>query len=270
MQDALLALPLGALIGLSLGMLGAGGSILTVPALVLLIGQTPHEAAATSLVVVGSIAATGALAHRRRGSVRLRAGLAFAATGAVSSLLASYVSLQTDPDLLALGFSAVMLAAATAMWRSARAGARPAPDGIEAEGDEREATASSPAARRHGRVGRTLLAGALVGLLTGFFGIGGGFLAVPALIFALGLDVTTAVGTSLVVIALNAAVALVPRITGDLVDPAVTVVFVVGGAAGALAGTHAAHRLPQRRLKGAFAVIVVITSVALASSTLAG
>src|SRR5690606_19102148 len=148
-------------------------------------------------------AASAAVGHRRRGSVRLRAGLAFALPGIAGSILASNASLRTDPDALALAFAGIMLVAATAVWRSAARASN---------------SNEAPAVPTH-RIRRTIMAGLVVGVLTGYFGIGGGFLAVPALTWALGVSMTTAVGTSLLVIALNAAAALVPRIANDLVDP---------------------------------------------------
>lgn len=252
MTDLLLALPLGILIGLSLGALGAGGSILTVPALVLVLGQTPHEAASTSLIVVGITAAAAAVGHHRRGAVRLRAGSLFALAGVAGSLLGTFASVHTDPDALALAFATIMLVAATFMWRSVTTTA------------EQNSDADAPTHP----IPRTFAAGSTVGLLTGFFGIGGGFLAVPALTYALGLRITTAVGTSLLVIALNSTTALAPRIADGLIDPAVTTTFVAGGLLGGAIGTRVAHRTDPARLKRAFAILVVITAFALSVDTL--
>lgn len=253
MSDLLLAVPLGIVIGLSLGALGAGGSILTVPALVLVLGQGPHEAAATSLVVVGSTAAAAAVGHRRRGSLRFRAGLLFALAGIVGSVLGTLASVRTDPDVLTLAFAGIMFIAAAFMWRSSRSpGGEPRP--------ERPA---HPAPR-------TIAAGSTVGLMTGYFGIGGGFLAVPALTFALGLNITTAVGTSLLVIALNSTTALIPRLAHDLIDPALTAAFVAGGLLGGIAGTRIAHHVDPTRLKQTFALVIVVTAIALASKSLTG
>ncbi len=256
-QDVLLALPLGLLIGLSLGALGAGGSILTVPALVLVLGQSPHEAAGTSLVVVGSIAATGAIEHRRRGSMRLRAGLAFAAAGIIGSLVGSVLSVRTAPDVLALAFSAIMLVAAAMMWRDTR------------PHDTGDAGVASHASLTT-KITRTVIAGSVVGFLTGYFGIGGGFLAVPALTFALGVPITVAVGTSLLVIALNSATALAPRLGGDVIDWTITAAFVAGGVIGAFSGARIAHRVAPARLKRAFAIVVACIAVILAVHAAAG
>lgn len=251
MEHLLLALPLGLLVGLSLGALGAGGSILTVPALVLVLDQTPHEAASTSLVVVGATAAAGAVSHYRRGAVRVRAGLAFAVAGVAGSVAGSYASVRTDPEVLALAFSAIMIIAAAAMWRKASA-------------DTTEDTLRAPPPNR---IARTLVAGSAVGVLTGFFGIGGGFLAVPALTFALGLDIATAVGTSLLVISLNSATALIPRLGHDLIDLNVTAGFVIGGIIGASVGASIAHRANPAVLKRAFAITVFAIALLLASDT---
>lgn len=111
----LLALPVGLLIGLSLGALGAGGSILTVPALVYLLGQTPHQATTMSLLVVGGAALAGVGAHWRAGRVRLGPGLVFGLLGSAGSVLGSKASALADPDVLLLGFAGLMVAAAVAM-----------------------------------------------------------------------------------------------------------------------------------------------------------
>jgi len=257
-HEALLALPLGLLIGLSLGSLGAGGSILTVPALVLVLGQTPHEAAGTSLVVVGSIAATGALEHRRRGSVRLRAGLAFAAAGIAGSLVGSFLSIRTAPDLLALAFSAIMLLAAAMMWRDTTR---------SQDADLADVSGSATLATK---ITRTLAAGSVVGFLTGYFGIGGGFLAVPALTYALGVPITVAVGTSLLVIALNSATALAPRLGEDVINWTITAAFVAGGVAGALGGARVAHGIDPARLKRSFAIVIACIAGILATHAATG
>lgn len=246
MVELLISVALGALVGASLGALGAGGSILTVPALILFLDLSPHEAAATSLIVVGVTAAAAAIAHYRRGAVDLGAALRFAAAGLVASLAGSYLSGGIDARALTLAFAAVMVVAAMFMWRGASNG-----------------SASDAATQPNHVIPRTLAAGSAVGVLTGVFGIGGGFLAVPALTFALGLGITTAVGTSLVVIAINAAVALVPRLAGGAIEPAITAYFVIGGLIGGLIGTRIAHRVDPARLKRAFALLVLIAALAL-------
>ncbi|MCW2962383.1 MAG: hypothetical protein JWM90_2770 [Thermoleophilia bacterium] len=262
MHEVLLAIPLGIAIGISIGALGAGGSILTIPALVLILGQDAHEAATTSLFVVGSAAAVGAIVHHRKGTVRLRSALVFAGVGVVGSLLAGYASVRTDSETFTFALAGIMLVAAVLVGR------RGEPDGDGGAGAEAGATAAGAASAdralpRHALL-RTLAAGTLVGVVTGFFGVGGGFLTVPALIYALGLPLTVAVGTSLVVTTLNAATALVPRIGSDLLEPGITIAFVLTSVTGSIIGARIAHRLPQRALRIGFVVLVVLTAVALA------
>ena len=248
---ALLASPLGFLIGLSLGALGGGGSILAVPALVYVAGQTPKEAVATSLVIVAAVSVFGLVPHWRAGRVRVRAGLTFSAAGVAGSLLGSAANGAVDPDVLLLAFAVVMVVAAVAMLRR---GAVPAPAG--AQGSTRVETRVDV-----GTVVKVLVAGSAVGLMTGFFGVGGGFVIVPALVLALRFPMPEAVGTSLVVIAINSLVALAARLGSGHLDWTVAVPFVVSGAVGVLVGSRLADRVDPSRLVGWFAALLVAVAV---------
>jgi uncharacterized membrane protein YfcA len=248
----LLAIPAGLLVGLSLGTLGAGGSILTVPILVYLLGQDPHHATTISLIVVGVAAIAGAVAHHRAGRVRLGTGLVFGLLGVVGSYLGSRASAAVDQHVLLLGFAALMVAAATAMLvRQRRKPVRQPPSGAGTTTlvDRRTAV-------------KTVGAATVVGLLTGFFGVGGGFVVVPALVLALGLDTATAVGTSLIVIAINSALALTTRVITQPVpiDLPLLALFGVSAIVGVLVGNRLAARLDQRRLTVAFAVLLVLVA----------
>lgn len=235
---------LGALIGLALGMLGGGGSILTVPILVYILRQDPHIAVATSLVIVGANALTGALLHRRAGHVRLRQALLFGAYGIPAAYGAARLSsLLSGPMLLVL-FALLMLVIAVLMLRG----------GITS----RPATARPPMAWW-----RVLLGGVGVGFLTGFLGVGGGFLIVPALVLLVGMDMPDAVGSSLVVIALNSAAGLLGHISDGALPWTMIGLFVSAGLGGLLLGTRAAHRLSPARLRQSFAVFVVALAIVL-------
>ncbi|GAA5154078.1 sulfite exporter TauE/SafE family protein [Amycolatopsis dongchuanensis] len=250
----LLALPVGLLIGLSLGPLGAGGSILTVPALVYLLGQAPHEATTTSLLVVGGAALAGVGAHWRAGRVRLGPGLVFGVLGAAGSVVGSKVSALVDPDVLLLGFAGLLVAAGAAMpARTRRCPAEPVGGGGVAT--RQRVTVA--------RAVRVVAAASVVGLLTGFFGVGGGFVVVPALVLALGYDTAAAVGTSLVVIAINSAVALATRVSGQGLVPdwRLLGVFLAAAVAGVLAGSRVSARVAPGRLTKAF--VVMLGAVAL-------
>jgi uncharacterized membrane protein YfcA len=239
-----IAVPAGLLIGLLLGALGGGGSILTVPVLVYLLHQDPHTATAGSLLIVGITAAGGTIAHRRAGRVRLAPGIAFGVLGVAGSYAGTRLSASVAPDLLLSLFAGLMLAAAAAMLRRQRGMAgRP------------ERAAGSTAFRR---ILKIIAAATGVGLLTGFFGVGGGFVIVPALVLALGFDMPAAVGTSLLVIAINSAAALAARLGGHLsLDWPLLAVFTAAAMAGMLAGNRVASRVDPSRLTAAFTVLLI-------------
>ncbi len=244
----LLAATVGTLIGLSLGALGGGGSILTVPVLVYLLGQPPHQAVTASLLVVAIAAVAGAVSHARAGRVRLSEGAAFGALGIAGSYLGSRASAAVPANVLLAGFGVLMIAVAAAMILRRRA-----------------RDAGRHTGRPASRAGRGLLVAAAatgVGLITGFFGVGGGFVVVPALVLVLGFDMVTAAGTSLVVIAINSAAALAARGgTGALsLDWALVGAFTAAAVAGALAGGRLAGRVSPQRLATAFTVLIVVVA----------
>jgi uncharacterized membrane protein YfcA len=235
-----LGLALAGVIGLSLGLLGGGGSILTVPVLVYVLGYGAKPAIAMSLPVVGVTSLAGAALHWRLGNVRLRAALLFgvlAMAGAYGGArLAGHVSGALQLALLAL----VMLGAAVSMFRSGGRGAEEAAGNRQAPG----AAVLVPAALG-------------VGALTGLVGIGGGFLIVPALVLLARLPMRQAVGTSLVVIAMNTAAGFAGYLGTVDIDWSFLAGFTGVAVLGALAGTAAARAVPQRTLKRAFAVFLV-------------
>ena len=253
----LLASPLGLLIGLSLGALGGGGSILAVPALVYAAGQTPREATASSLLLVGTASLIGLRPHMRSGRVRMATGFAFGAAGIPGSLLGSALNRRLDPDLLLLGFAGLVLVAA---WRMLTGCPTCTKVG------EEEALQGGGATRTRARVdvGRALAvvaAGTGVGFLTGLFGVGGGFVIVPALTLLLGLNMPSAIGTSLLVIAINSAVGLAARVGTTTIDWGVTVPFAVAAVIGVLSGGHLADRLDPRRSLRWFAGLLVAVAL---------
>jgi uncharacterized membrane protein YfcA len=260
---ALLASPLGFLIGLSLGALGGGGSILAVPVLVYVAGQDAKAATATSLVLVTMTALVGIVPHWRAGRVRLLPGLVFGAVGVIGAIVGSRLNERADPDVLLLLFAGVMVAAAVGMWRSARR--RRSQSASAAGAPEPQTTIVSVDARTAVRVA---LAGSLVGLLTGFFGVGGGFVIVPMLVLALGFSMPEAVGTSLLVIVINSLVALVMRAGAGGVEWTVVVPFAVSSLAGVLVGGRLAGRRDPSSLQQAFAVLLVIVALYTATTSL--
>jgi len=230
----LLDLALGFGIGLSLGMLGGGGSILTVPALVYLVGQPPSAAVATSLAIVGANSVLGASFHRAQGTLNWRVAVLFGGAGMAAAYLAAGLSRVFSPAGLLVTFAVLMLVISGLMlspWQLRRA---------------------EPAATNWAVV---LVSGAGVGLLTGLLGVGGGFLIVPVLVMLVGLPMAQAVGTSLMVIAMNSLAGLLGHLGGAF-DPALTTVFVAAGLAGTFTGTRLAGRLPAEQLRKGFAVLV--------------
>ena len=232
---ALLAL----FIGITLGLLGGGGSILTVPAFVYAFGLDPKRAIAMSLPVVGGAALVGAIQHWRKGNVALRTALPFGAAAMIGAYAGARLAGYLNGHIQLVLFALVMLAASFSMFRSS----------LRAEPVTPAATASWPA---------LLAIGVGVGSLTGLLGAGGGFLIVPALVLLGGLPMSQAVGTSLLVITMNTTAGFLGY-RGE-VDIDWPLVLRVGGIAaiGILVGSALVQYVPQRALKRAFALLLVI------------
>ncbi len=276
----LLALPIGILIGLSLGALGGGGSILTVPALVYLLSVSPHSATTASLIIVGVTSLVGVAAHLRAGRVRVRPGIIFGVLGAGGAFLGSRLSASIDPDVLLATFSVLMAGAAVTMLRRRRGSTTPAPELPASSQPTIPADAPTgpgggvavrhapplalPRAREASPVSpvRVVIAATIVGLVTGFFGVGGGFVVVPALVLALGFDMPTAVGTSLLVIVINSASALLSRLgTHVSIEPRLLLTFTAAAIAGAVAGSRIASKVRPERLVRAFALLMIAVAL---------
>ena len=259
---ALLASPLGFLIGLSLGALGGGGSIVAVPALVYAAGESAHAATTTSLVLVGIAALVGVGTHWRAGRVRVGTGVVFGLAGIGGSVAGSTLNRSLDPNVLLLGFSGLLLIAAWRMLTGCptctRVGERRAPVDLSAAGGSSSAVAVR-ARVDVGTASRVVVAGTAVGFLTGLFGVGGGFVIVPGLALVMRLPMPEAIGTSLLVIAINSATALAFRLTTTSIDWATIVPFTVAAVAGVISGGRVAGRLdPQRSLRWFAALLVAI------------
>lgn len=243
----LLAIPLGVAIGLAVGMLGGGGSVLAVPVLVYLLDQSVPEATTASLVVVAAGAVAGGLGHARAGRVCWRHAGSFTAA-AIPGIAAGTLAAEAVSGGALLGaFALLMLAAAHATWRKA--------EEQDADPDQR---APSGSACPPLRLPRDILAGAAIGLVTGFFGVGGGFLIVPTLAVALAFTMRTAVGTSLAIITATSVLGVSAHlIAGRGLDGGITAAMTAGCVVGALAGAVAAGRVSQQVLGRAFALLVV-------------
>ena len=248
----LLAIPFGLLIGLVVGTVGGGGAILALPVLVYVLGEGVSGASTASLIVVAIAAAIGGAALALRGHVCWRIALTFTLPASLATVLGTYANGAVSARVLILAFVPVMVAAAGGTWH--RAG---------------ETTSETIGECPRPRLGRTLVAGSGVGLLTGFFGVGGGFLIVPVLTLWLGVCFRRAVATSLVVITLTGLVALIGHlVAGATINAPVTAALAGATASGALAGTLVAQRLPQATLGRAFATVVGLVAVFLLVDTL--
>jgi uncharacterized membrane protein YfcA len=237
----ILGFALAALIGLSLGLLGGGGSVLTVPVFVYVLGFDPKDAIAMSLPVVGATSLVGAVSHWRSGNVRLRTALLFGVVAMAGSYLAARFLAPRMSGTLQLALLAiVMLVAAVSMFRSA---GRPQP----------APTAGEPP------LALPLLGGValLVGAMTGIVGIGGGFLIVPALVLLARVPMKQAIGTSLLVIAMNTASGYVGYAGRTTMAWGFLAGFTLIAIAGILAGARLVQYVSQAQLKRAFAVFLI-------------
>jgi uncharacterized protein len=263
---ALLVSPLGFLIGVSLGALGGGGSILAVPVLVYAAGETPQAATTTSLVVVGATALGGMFAHLRAGHVRVLPGVVFGLAGIGGALLGTRLNDAVNANVLLLAFAGLMLIAAWRMWANqTEPGAGDEDFGPYPEASPATAVGAAPDTATTQRLqvttvvaAKVLAAGSVVGFITGFFGVGGGFIIVPALVLTLGFGMADAVGTSLLVIAINSAVALTTRVGTTGVEWDVAIPFTIAGLLGVSVGKALADRLPTVTLVRWFVGLLVV------------
>lgn len=250
----------GALIGLSLGALGGGGSILAVPVLVYLLGQSPAQATTGSLVVVGVTSLIGAVTAYRAGNVMLGRGAAFGLVAIGGAVVGARASASVADSVLLAAFAVLMLVVGSLMavrqFRGRRSGTPDPSPSLRV--DDPIITFTPTFACQCSRAVKVLLTATAVGLLTGFLGVGGGFLVVPALLLALALPMEYAVGTSLVVIAITSAVALTVRAgSGIAPDWGLVLLLTLASAAGGFLGARLALRTDTRRLSGAFTVLVL-------------
>jgi len=230
-------------VGVLLGLLGGGGSILTVPLLVYVLGVEPRTAIAMSLVVVGVTSASGALLHARAGRVRWRTALVFGSGGMTGAFVGGRINPFIPSTTLLLLFAGVMVAAAVAMLRRK---------------DTPPSSASTPAPEVI-PVSRVLAQGVAVGLLSGLVGAGGGFLIVPALALV-GLPTPVATATSLVVIALQSAAGFVGHLGHAPLPWALTGAVLAAAMTGSLVGGRLAGHIAPATLRRGFAVFVLATA----------
>jgi hypothetical protein len=303
MATALLAAAVGILLGAALGMFGGGGGILAVPMLVGLLGMDVDQAATASLVIVLFGALGGLVSHHRAGRVRWRAGLAFGAVSVGGAALGAVLAGRVPDGIKLAAFTVLMVAAGLAMLRNARrqpSGAAEGPvgsvrlvsapavratsadqspsDGVDPGAALLDVPAADlpPAAALPSPAGRPSIALVVLlatgtGLVTGFLGVGGGFLVVPALVLSLGMPVANATATGLVVIAIASVSALVVRVgqAEALTEPGLVALIVVATVGASLAAARLSGRLSPRALGTGFAVLVLAMSVLVAVQAVA-
>ncbi len=236
----------GSAVGFTLGLVGGGGSILAVPLMVYLVGiDDPHVAIGTSALAVAANALIGLTGHARRHNVKWRCAAAFAVAGVIGAWFGALVGKAIDGQKLLVLFALLMLVVAGLMFRSRGR-----------EGD--------PAVvLNRGNAPRLLLSGGVTGLLSGFFGIGGGFLVVPSLIASTGMPILFAVGSSLVAVTAFGLTTALSYATSGLVLWSLAAAFVVGGAIGGVLGTRTATRLADRKglLNLVLAALIVVVAL---------
>lgn len=266
------AVPVGLLIGLTMGALGGGGSILTVPVLVFLLGMDPAAATTGSLIIVGITAAVATLAAYRRGRVKVAQGAVFGLLGAGGAVAGTMLSLAVPPAVLMTAFAGLMVTVGALMLIKGRTPARvgapgadePVPFDVPIIAFTPRFVCACP------RAAKVLVAALLVGVVTGFFGVGGGFLVVPALVLALDFPMAAAVGTSLLVIAINSGVSLAVRVPsiGAEVDWVLIGMFTAASVVGGLVGGRLAARARPDLLRTGFAVLVVVVGLVTAARSI--
>ena len=237
-----LTLLLSVLIGLSLGMLGGGGSILTVPILTYVAGLDPKEAIAASLFVVGVTSAVSAVTHARHQRVRWRTGLIFGAAGMLGAFAGGLLGGRIPGNILMIAFALMMLTTSIAMIRGRK-------------------KHSEDAGEKKLPLTRIIIDGLVVGLVTGLVGAGGGFLVVPALALLGGMPMPIAVGTSLVVIALKSFAGLAGYLTTVSLDWALVGGVTLAAVLGSFLGARLAGRIPETSLRKGFGYFVLLMGV---------
>ena len=288
-MTTLVALGLGLIIGAFLGALGGGGAILTVPALVYLLGQSARDATTSSLVIVGASALTGMIGYGRSGHVRWRLGTMFGVAGTVAAYAGTALNRHVNQHYLLMSFAVVMGLAATGMLLRTRnrtsttantsaadtgsikvfgaaAGTGPGPGTVTAQAAPPVVETPAPAAevgdgRRWNAAARILISGLGVGFMTGFFGVGGGFVIVPVLVLLYDLSMPVAAATSLLIIAINSAASLLARGTIAHFHWAIIVPFTIAAMVASLSGQMVADKIPDRLLTRIFAVMLIAIGV---------
>lgn len=261
----------GIIVGLSLGLTGGGGSILAVPMLVFGVHMTPKTAALVSLVAVGGVALVGAVRKLRTGEVEWTAGTALGIGGVLGAPAGIWLSQFLPSRLMLLIFSALMVLVAAAMWLRASRQGKEATEYRDAAFTQqvtarRGATCSIHPSGKLVLTSRCLLIigaiGTATGVMSGIFGVGGGFIIVPALTMIAGLSIRRAVATSMLAVGLVSLSSVASGIlAGRSIPIQATSLFAAGGVAGLLAGITIGARLPAAAIQKIFSCVIAIVAV---------
>ncbi len=242
METVVLGVTFGVLVGLCLGLLGAGGSIITVPILVYALDLTAHEASGTSLIIVGAVAITGAYSQIRAKRADVRTGVVGGVSGIAGAFLGARLNAIADGELILFLLGILCLAASIRMGLS-----------IPRLPDRPEQPARQEALLRP----KVIIAGLVLGTLSGFFGIGGGFLVVPLLVLYFDIPMRWASGTSLMVISINSIAGFLGHLSFGTIRFDVAGPMLGAGVIGVLGGTRLTGRVNERPLRGLFALMLI-------------
>lgn len=260
-----LSLLFGAIVGLSLGLTGGGGAIFAVPLLVYGLGVPARDAVGVSLAAVGATALVGFLHRWTIGQVEIRTGLLFAVAGMVGAPIGTWIAGRVPETVLLLLFAGIMGIVAVKLWRQASqspivSATCPSDERTDEPTCRRDSTGLLILSSRCAVL--LLIVGVLTGVLSGMFGVGGGFVIVPALVLFSGMSMHRAVGTSLLVISLVGVSGIASQVwAGRAIPAVVTMLFVSGGIAGLFAGQQIGKRLPGPQLQRVFAVAILFVAV---------
>lgn len=271
---------LGLVMGLVVGALGGGGGVLTVPLLVYVLGLTAQSATTSSIIIVGITALFGTLARLRGKLIDWRTGLIFGVLGVPAAYLGTVLNRHVDQRVLLLAFAAITVVAAIAMLVNNRSSGPESPAEDDAPAGPSGGTATSTTIRSTtqlasgrrqilGTAAKVVLSGLVVGFMTGFLGVGGGFLVVPALVIILRMPMTYAIGTSLLIITVNSLSSMAFRLGSPLhLDWRLVVPFTVLAVVGSLLGKRVADKFSGEALIKAFAVMLILVGGYVAAQTL--
>ena len=246
----LLSMVSGLAVGFTLGLIGGGGSILAIPLLLYFVGiNDVHYAIGTTALAVGVNAYINSLSHLRHSKVNIKVGIFFSAVGVIGVVIGSSIGLITNSSSLLILFSILMMAIGVFMYLGK---GRKEPEIVQ--GDQKETTPK----KKRGKLG---IFSILTGFSSGFFGIGGGFLIVPALVYSTGMEIDQAVGTSLLVVGtFGIFTAIRYGFSGSLLY-SVSLFYIIGGIVGGIIGARISIRMPKDTLRKVFSVIVILVAV---------